>query len=59
VKETKAKGPLPSREHWDHGEVMALPSSGPCSALGMSGDGKAVQADWAVKVWDGCRWQWR
>lgn len=58
VKETKAKGPLPS-QHRDHGEVMALHSSRPCSNLSVSGDGKAVQTGWAVKVWGGCGWQWK
>lgn len=41
MKETKAEGPLLPREHRDHGDVMALHSSGPCSDLSVSGDGKA------------------
>lgn len=54
MKETKAEGPLPFREHRDHGEVMALCDHRPCSDLSASGDGKAVQADWAVKDLGGC-----
>lgn len=59
MKKTKAEGPLPFREHKDHGEVMALCDHRPCSDLSASGDGKAVQADWAVKKLGGCGWQWK